>query len=97
MREALQAVDFLVVQDIFLNETGEMADIVLPAASFAEKAGTFTSTERRVQLVRPALNPPGEALPDWQIVTRLANEMGANWNYDHPADIFAELAGLTPQ
>lgn len=97
VREALEAVDFLVVQDLFRNETGNMADFVLPAASFAEKAGTFTSTERRVQLVRPALEPPGRALPDWEIVTRLANEMGAQWTYDHPADIFAELAGLTPQ
>ncbi len=97
VREALEAVDFLVVQDIFQNETGNMADYVLPAASFAEKAGTFTSTERRVQLIRPALEPPGRALPDWQIVTRLAQAMGAPWAYDHPADIFTELAGLTPQ
>lgn len=95
--EALRAVDFLAVQDIFLNETGEMADVILPAGSFAEKSGTFTNTERRVQLVRPALAPFGHARPDWQIITDLANRLGANWHYDCPADIFDELATLTPQ
>ncbi len=97
VREALEQVEFLAVQDIFLNETAEMADIVLPAASFAEKSGTFTSTERRVQLVRPALEPPGEARPDWQIITSLANHLDTEWVYENPAAIFSELAAVTPQ
>lgn len=97
VEEALRAVDFLVVQDIFLNETAELADVILPAASFAEKGGTFTSTERRVQMVRPAFDPPGVARQDWQIITELANRLGHNWHYDSPAEIFAEMAGLTPQ
>lgn len=95
-REALEAVDFLVHQDIFLNETGQLADVVLPAASFAEKWGTFTNTERRVQLIRPALSPPGEARPDWEIITDLANRLGANWRYESPAEIMDEIAAVTP-
>ncbi len=95
VRAALEQVPFLVMIDIFLNETGQWADVVLPAASFAEKGGTFTSTERRVQLIRPALPLPGQARPDWQILTDLANRLGANWQYDDPGEIFAEMAGLT--
>jgi formate dehydrogenase alpha subunit len=97
VEQALAQVEFLAVQDIFLNETAAMADVVLPAASFAEKRGTFTSTERRVQLVRPALAPPGEARPDWEIIVALANRLGAAWNYAGPAEIFAEMAAVTPQ
>jgi formate dehydrogenase alpha subunit len=97
VEEALRAVDFLVVQDIFPNETAVLADVILPAASFAEKVGTFTSTERRVQMVHPAFNPPGAARQDWQIITELANRLGHNWSYDGPAEIFAEMATLTPQ
>jgi len=97
VRQALEQVEFLVVQDIFMNETAEMAHIVLPAASFAEKSGTFTSTERRVQLIRPALPLPGEARPDWQIITQVAQGLGADWCYSSPEEIFAELASLTPQ
>ena len=96
VEEALRAVDFLVVQDIFLNETGVMADVVLPAVSFAEKSGTFTNTERRVHLVRPALQPFGEARADWEIVTALANRLGATWAYDSAGDICDEMAALTP-
>jgi len=95
--EALEAVEFLVVQDLFLNETAALADVVLPAAGFAEKQGTFTNTERRVQLIRPALAPPGLARPDWAIVLDLAQRLGADWQYDGPAGIFAEMAALTPQ
>ncbi len=95
--EALRHLDFLVVQDIFLNETAEMADVLLPAASFAEKSGTFTNTERRVQLVRQAMDPPGNALPDWTILSGVAQRLGAKWDYDSPAAIFDELATLTPQ
>ncbi|MCA9937876.1 MAG: molybdopterin-dependent oxidoreductase [Anaerolineales bacterium] len=95
VRAALEQVPFLAVLDIFLNETGRMADVVLPASSFAEKSGTFTSTERRVQLIRPALPAPGVARPDWQILIDLANRLGASWQYENPAAIFAEMAGLT--
>lgn len=96
VRKALHEVEFLVVQDIFLNETAEFAHIVLPATSFAEKDGTFTNTERRVQLIRPVLPAPGEARPDWQIITDLANHLGAQWHYNKSADIFAEISTLTP-
>lgn len=96
VRQALEELSFLVVIDIFLNETAQMADVVLPALSFAEKSGTFTSTERRVHLIRPALPPLGEAHPDWQILTDLANRLGANWYYESPAEIFAEMAKVTP-
>jgi formate dehydrogenase alpha subunit len=75
--EALEALDFLVVQDIFMSETAQLADVVLPAASFAEKDGTFTNTERRVQRVRKAVDPPGEALPDWQILSEVARRVVA--------------------
>ena len=74
-KEALEKLDFLVVQDIFMTETAQLADVVLPAATFAEKDGTFTNTERRVQRVRKALNPPGSALPDWQIICALAKRL----------------------
>jgi formate dehydrogenase alpha subunit len=94
----LRALDFLVVQDIFLTETARLADVVLPAASFAEKDGTFTNTERRVQRVRAAVAPPGEAWPDWRIVAAVARRLGAGegWDYAHPAEIMAEAAALTP-
>ncbi len=95
--EAFAQVELLVCQDIFLNETAALADVVLPAASFAEKSGTFTNTERRVQMVRPALEPPGQARPDWAILLDLAQRLGTEWAYDGPADIFAEMATLTPQ
>lgn len=97
VREALHEVDFLVVQDLFINETGREADVILPAVSFAEKEGTFTNTERRVQLVRKALEGIGEAQPDWRIATNLANRMGAGWEYQSSSEIFDEMAALTPQ
>jgi predicted molibdopterin-dependent oxidoreductase YjgC len=75
-KEALEKIDFLVVQDIFLSETAELADVVLPAACFAEKEGTFTNTERKVQRIRKAVDPPGEAREDWRILSDLANRMG---------------------
>jgi formate dehydrogenase major subunit len=94
--EALEALDFLAVQDIFLTETAEYADVVLPAATFVEKEGTFTNTERRVQLVGQARDPPGKARQDWAIVQELANRMGESWSYDSPAEIMDEIAALTP-
>ena len=84
VEQALRGLDFLVVQDIFLTETAALADVVLPATSFAEKDGTFTNTERRVQRVRRAVPAPGEARADWRIVSDLACRMGADWSYAHP-------------
>jgi len=94
--ESLKDLDFLVVQDIFLSETAQLADVVLPAASFAEKDGTFTNTERKVQRVRAAVPSPGEARADWRIVNDLACRMGADWSYTHPREIMAEIDALTP-
>jgi predicted molibdopterin-dependent oxidoreductase YjgC len=94
--EALRSLEFLVVQDIFMNETAELADVVLPAASFAEKDGTFTSTERRIQRIRKAVEPIGKAKPDWQIIAELATKMGYPMEYDSPKQIMEEIARLTP-
>ena len=96
VRKSLESLEFLVVQDLFLTETAELADVVLPAASFAEKDGTFTSTERRVQLIRKAVEPPGEAKPDWVILQELAQKMGYQMDYSHPREIMAEIASLVP-
>jgi formate dehydrogenase alpha subunit len=96
VEQALRALDLLVVQDIFPNETARLADVVLPGVSFAEKAGTFTNTERRVQLVRPALPSPGDARQDWSILQDLANALGADWRYGAPSDVFDEMRTLTP-
>jgi len=97
IRESLEALELLVVQDMFLTETAQLADVVLPATSFAEKDGTFTNSERRVQRVRQAIEPIGQALPDWMITCRLAQEMGAKgFDFDNPSQIMEEIAGLTP-
>jgi len=93
---ALSGLDFLVVQDLFLTETAQLADVVLPAASFAEKDGTFTSTERRIQRVRPALEPPGQARGDWRIIADVAARLGYPLTCDSSASIMAEIAALTP-
>ena len=95
-RKALEDVDFLVVQDIFLSETAEYADVVLPSVCFAEKQGTFTNTERRVQLVRKAVDPPGTAGNDWEILCQLATKMGYPMDYDGADEIMDEIATLTP-
>ncbi len=95
-RRALADVDFLVVQDIFLTETAEFADVVLPGASFAEKDGTFTNTERRVQLVRKALAPPVGAREDRLVIADLASRCGFPMDHPSPAAVFDELAALTP-
>lgn len=97
VQEALKEVDFLVVQDIFLTETAKMADVVLPAACFAEKDGTFTCTERRVQRVRKAVEPPGEARPDWRIFCELATKMGYHMEYQSVEEVFEEISQLLPQ
>ena len=90
-RDALAALDHLVVQDIFLTETANYADVILPASAFFEKSGTVTNTNRQVQMGRPAVPPPGEAREDWAITTELARRCGLDWSYDSPADVFAEM------
>ena len=97
LEKGLNNVDFIVMQDAFLNETARFADVILPAAVFAEKEGTFTNSERRVQRVRKAVEPPGEALPDWEILVMLANKMGADWSYKDPAEVYAEMVKDVPQ
>jgi len=91
---AIEKLDFLIVQDIFLTDTAKAADVVLPAACFAEKEGTFTNTERRVQRVRKAVEPPGEARPDWKIFCELSQKMGYPMRYDSARAIFEEVASL---
>jgi len=106
-RRSLAACEFLVLQEIFPSETSAYADVLLPAAAFAEKDGTFTNTERRVQLIRQAIDPPGDALPDWKIIADIGGRLLASldctptgphaaWNYSSPAEIMAEVAALTP-
>ena len=90
-RAALARLEHLVVQDIFMTETAAFADVILPASAFPEKDGTFTNTDRRVQLGRKAINPPGEAQQDWWIIQELANRIGLDWNYTHARDIFNEM------
>jgi formate dehydrogenase major subunit len=96
VRSALASLDCLIVVDLFLTDTAQCADIVLPAAGFAEKEGTTTSTERRVQRVRRAVPPRGEACPDWQILEALAEQLGRSMGFYTPAGIFEEMARLTP-
>ena len=96
VKKALSHVDFLVVQDIFMTETAELADVVLPAASFAEKDGTFSNTERRVQRVRKAVKPVGESKADWQILMELMNYLGYKKKYISPSDIMDEISSVTP-
>lgn len=96
VREALSRLEFLVVQDLFLTETAKFAHLVIPAASFLEKDGTFTNLERRLQRIRKATEPPAGILPDWQVVSEVATRMGYPMQYRHPAEIMDELARLTP-
>jgi len=95
--EAMKKLDFMVVQDIFLTETAELADVVLPASSFAEKDGTFTNTERRVQRVRKAIPSIGESKPDWWITCQIAKKMGAaGFDFTDPEEVMTEIATLAP-
>ena len=94
--QALESLEFLVVQDIFMTETAAYADVILPAAAYAEQMGTYTNTERRVQLSHAAVPPPGEARADWEILTDLARRFGFEWSYSGPEEIFDEMASLTP-
>jgi formate dehydrogenase alpha subunit len=108
IRRCLEACDFIVLQEIFPTESAAYADVLLPGVSFAEKDGTFTNTERRIQLVRKAVEPPGEARDDWRIISQMATRILAGgqrqvhsgthpaWDYQHPSEIMAEIAALTP-
>jgi formate dehydrogenase alpha subunit len=96
VRGAIEALEFLVVQDIFMTETAKYADVILPAACYAEKDGTFTNTERRCQRVRKAVEAPGQARPDWEIICDLSTRMGYPMDYESAADVFDELRRLTP-
>jgi formate dehydrogenase alpha subunit len=106
-RRSLAAAELVILQEIFPSETAAYADVLLPGAAFAEKSGTFTNTERRVQLVRQAIEPPGEARADWRVIADVARGLlaalgrrpagpHAGWDYDSPADILREAAALTP-
>ncbi|MFW6081261.1 MAG: molybdopterin oxidoreductase family protein, partial [Desulfosalsimonas sp.] len=94
--ESLSNLDFMVVQDIFMTETAMMADVVLPSFCFAEKEGTFTNTERRVQRVRKAVGAPGATRDDWRITAEIARRMGFSMAYENASEIFDELASVTP-
>lgn len=96
VKKAIAKLDFLVVQDIFLTETAKLADIVLPAACFAEKEGTFTNTERRIQRVNPAVEKPGEAKEDWMIFQLLMEKLGYKSTFESAKEIMDEIASLTP-
>ena len=95
VRQALSALDFLVVQDIFLTETAEFADVILPASAYLEKLGTYTNTDRRVPIGRPVLESPGAARPDWEIICELSTRMGYPLDYPSPEEVFREFADLT--
>ncbi|MGB6395710.1 MAG: formate dehydrogenase subunit alpha, partial [Bradyrhizobium sp.] len=95
-RAALAKLDHLVVQDLFVTETAFHADVILPASAFAEKSGTFTNTDRRVQLAREVIRPPGDARQDLWIIQEIARRMGLPWNYAGPADVFTEMTQVMP-
>jgi formate dehydrogenase major subunit len=95
-RKALSELEMLVVQDIFLTETAYLADVILPASAFPEKTGTFTNTDRLVQLGRQALSPPGEARQDLRIIVEMAKRLGLDWTYAHPSEVFDEMRKAMP-
>ncbi len=95
-RGALAMLDHLVVQDIFLTETAGFADVILPASAFPEKTGTFTNSNRQVQLGRQAINPPGDSRQDWWIIQEIGRRLGLDWNYESPQEIFTEVRKATP-
>jgi len=96
IKKAFKKMDFVVVQELFMSETAKLADVILPGASFAEKDGTFSSSERRVQRVRKAIEPIGDSRPDWWIICEIAKRMGCSMNYANPEAIFNEMTALTP-
>ena len=96
IKEACQKIDFIVVQDTFLTETAQLAEVVLPAATFAEKEGTFTNMGMTVQSLNKAIKPVGDAKPDWQIICSLAQKMGSHYSYVSPKDILTEIENISP-
>jgi len=94
--KALSNLDFLLIQEMFFSETARYAHLVLPAAGALEQEGTFTNGERRIQQVRPAVRPPGDAQPDWSVIRDVAVVMGASWHYPEPADVMEEIARVAP-
>jgi predicted molibdopterin-dependent oxidoreductase YjgC len=94
--EALAALDFLVVQELFETQTARFAHVLLPAAGYLEQEGTFTNGERRIQHVRPAVPPPGDARPDWIAVRDVARALGADWRQETPAEVMDEIAAVAP-
>ena len=96
VQDGLAKLEFFVAQDVFFSKTCQFADVILPASPSLEKEGTFTSTERRIQRLYQVLEPFGESRPDWRIIQDVANHLGANWNYQHPSEIYDEIASLTP-
>ena len=95
-REALAKLEHLVVQDIFVTETAWHADVILPASAHAEKWGTFTNTNRQVQIARPVLDPPGDARQDWALIQAIAQGVGLKWNYKHVSEVFTEMTQVMP-
>jgi formate dehydrogenase major subunit len=96
VQDGLAKLEFFVAQDCFFSKSCQFADVILPASPSLEKEGTFTSTERRIQRLYQVLEPLGESRPDWRIIQDVANHLGANWNYQHPSEIYDEIASLTP-
>ncbi|MCX5848207.1 MAG: molybdopterin-dependent oxidoreductase, partial [Deltaproteobacteria bacterium] len=96
VKEELKKLDLMIVQDLFMTETAQLADVVLPVASFAEKDGTFSNTERRVQRIRKAVEAPGEAKADWEVICGISNKMGYAMKYASAKEIFEEVAKVTP-
>ena len=96
VQDGLSKLDFFVAQDVFFSDTCRFADVVLPASPSLEKEGTFTSTERRIQRLYQVLEPLEGSRPDWQIIQDIANRLGANWHFQHPSEIYREIASLTP-
>ncbi len=96
IRKSLESLDFLVVQDLFLSETAQYADVVLPASASLEKEGTFVNTERRIQRIYEVMEPYADTKPDWEVLQMLARKLGAGWNYGNPSEIMEEIALLAP-
>jgi len=96
VREQLEKLEFLVVQDMFLSETAKYADVILPSSASLEKEGTFVNTERRIQRIYQVLSPLDGTRPDWMIIQDIANNLGAGWSYSHPKEVMDEIASLTP-
>jgi formate dehydrogenase alpha subunit len=97
VQQVFEDMDFIVVQDLFMSQTAEIADVVLPASSFAEKDGTFVNGARLIQRIRQAIEPVGNSRPDWKIICQLSRYLGLDMNYDHPSEIMAEISSLVPQ